>query len=86
MAANVDLNCHLSFIAVVYWQESQQLVDGYEGYTRYKYKHGTMFWSICVHFPWGLTTTVHVNVGLSSSVVPTRPCLISCRFCPGVHF
>ena len=49
-----------SFKAVIYCQESQQLVDNYDGYA--KYIHGTMFWSICVHFPWGLTTTVHVNV------------------------
>ena len=64
MAANVDLICHLSFIAVVVCQESQQLVDNDEGYTRVKYIHGTMFWSICVHFPRGLATTVHVNVRL----------------------
>ena len=64
MAANVDLICHLSFIAVVVCQDSQQLADNYEGYTRVKYIHGTMCRSMCVHFPRGLATTVHVNVRL----------------------
>ena len=65
MAANVDLICHLSFIAVVVCQDSQQLADNYEGYTRVKYIHGTMFWSMCVHFPRSLATMLMLDWGIT---------------------